>query len=181
MNCFGSRSLKIETISGTAVSTLLSDSLGLSGRKIVDISPYAGQTITVRLVGIVPTVADDRLAIGVGNVYVNADPSAADSLAKQVREKVSKCDLALSYPNPFNLSTTIRFNLQEKAHVSLAIFDVLGKRVAELINGYVEAGLHSSQWDASNVASGIYFARFIVMNEAGGIEYSKANKLVLMK
>ena len=86
-----------------------------------------------------------------------------------------------NYPNPFNPSTEIRFDLPEASTVSLIIYDVLGRQVAELASGYDEAGYHSVTWNATNQASGVYFARFNVADASGNVKYTKINKLVLMK
>jgi hypothetical protein len=68
--------------------------------------------------------------------------------------------LALScFPNPFNARTEIRFVLPQAARVELALFDILGRRVATLANGVLTAGEHSVPFDGSNWGSGIYFAR----------------------
>jgi hypothetical protein len=61
------------------------------------------------------------------------------------------------------------------------IFDILGRQVTELISGVQTAGSHSVHWDASSVASGMYFARLVVTDEYGIVQYSKANKLVVMR
>jgi hypothetical protein len=86
-----------------------------------------------------------------------------------------------SFPNPFNPTTEIRFDLPEPATVSLAIYDLLGRKVADLATGRYEAGYHSAVWNASDMASGVYLARFTVVNELGNAVYTKTNKLVLMK
>ncbi|MBD3374501.1 T9SS type A sorting domain-containing protein [candidate division KSB1 bacterium] len=67
-----------------------------------------------------------------------------------------------NHPNPFNPSTTIRFEVPERSHVTLRIFDVLGKQVKVLVDREIEPGLHTVVWDGhagddSDVASGIYF------------------------
>ncbi len=84
-------------------------------------------------------------------------------------------------PNPFNPTTQIRFDLSEASNVSLVIYDILGRRVTELVNGELQAGYHSATWDASSVASGVYFVRFIVTNPAGAVVYHSVNKALLMK
>jgi M6 family metalloprotease-like protein len=84
-------------------------------------------------------------------------------------------------PNPFNPSTQIRFQLPEGNNVMLTVFDVLGRKVAELVNGYLQPGYHSVTWDATAVASGVYFARLTVSNELGAVRFTKMSKLLLVK
>jgi len=81
-----------------------------------------------------------------------------------------------NYPNPFNPSTTINFTLAEDSHVSLRVFDMLGREVATLANGEMKAGeVHNVLFDASRLSSGLYFYRL----DAG--KSSLVKKLVLMK
>ncbi|MEO8233266.1 MAG: T9SS type A sorting domain-containing protein, partial [Ignavibacteriota bacterium] len=65
-----------------------------------------------------------------------------------------------NYPNPFNPSTQIKFGITEAANVDLRIYDVLGREVAVLINNqYLGAGSYNSNFNAVNLASGIYVYR----------------------
>jgi hypothetical protein len=89
--------------------------------------------------------------------------------------------LSQNYPNPFNPSTIINFDLPEPSNVSLVVYDVLGRKVAELANGNYQAGYHSAIWNASDVASGVYFARFTAADASGNIKFSKVGKLLLTK
>jgi hypothetical protein len=86
-----------------------------------------------------------------------------------------KLELYQNYPNPFNPETSIAFALPSQGQVRLEIFDLLGRRVAELIDGTLPAGVHRRQWDAAQLASGIYFYRL----QTGGHQISK--KMILMK
>ena len=86
-----------------------------------------------------------------------------------------------NYPNPFNPSTQIKYDLPEASHVTLAVYDVLGRKVTELVNGQVAEGYHTATWNASDVASGIYLARFTVTDASGNMKLNKVNKLILMK
>lgn len=70
----------------------------------------------------------------------------------------TKLDMS-NYPNPFNPTTKISFSLNESGRISLKVFDVLGKEVANLADGYFESGKHTATFDGSNLASGIYFYR----------------------
>lgn len=80
-----------------------------------------------------------------------------------------------NYPNPFNPSTTIRFALPENSFVTLKVYDVLGKEVATLVNEERSAGYHGVQFNASQLASGIYFYQI----QAG--TYRAVKKMILMK
>ena len=61
-----------------------------------------------------------------------------------------------NYPNPFNPSTVIELSLPEATDVSLNIYNTLGQKVTELVNGKLEAGYHKYQWNASNLTTGMY-------------------------
>jgi hypothetical protein len=66
-------------------------------------------------------------------------------------------DLQLkAYPNPFNLSTVIQYNIPEAGRVQIDVFNSLGMRIRQLRNEFVEAGNHSVRFDATGLASGIY-------------------------
>jgi hypothetical protein len=85
-----------------------------------------------------------------------------------------------NYPNPFNPQTTIYFGLPGKSRVSLEVFDILGRKIAEVIDGELEAGQHSVGWDGRDlkgeaVSSGIYFYR---LTTEFGI---KQEKMTLLK
>jgi hypothetical protein len=67
--------------------------------------------------------------------------------------------LLQNYPNPFNPTTTIRYALSSRSHVTLDLFNTLGQIVRELVNGDLEAGRHEVRVDASGLASGVYFYR----------------------
>ncbi len=73
-------------------------------------------------------------------------------------------ELLQNYPNPLNPSTTIRYELPSASHVSLTVFDVLGRQVRTLVNTFEQAGRHEAIFNAQDVSSGTYFYRL----EAGG-------------
>ena len=70
-----------------------------------------------------------------------------------------------AYPNPFNPSTLIRFDLSNADMVSLDIFDIAGKQVASLINEYMIPGNHQISWNPGNLSSGIYLVNLVVGTE----------------
>ncbi len=83
--------------------------------------------------------------------------------------------LAQNYPNPFNPTTSIKFSVPKAVNVSLKIFDVLGKEVVTLVNEVKQPGFHTADFNASNLASGIYFYRI----DAG--EFTAVKKMMLIK
>ena len=80
-----------------------------------------------------------------------------------------------NYPNPFNPSTTISFTLSNASRVSLLIYDIHGREVESLIEGIQPAGSHSIEWNASNLASGVYFYRLTAD------EFIQTRKMILIK
>ena len=86
-----------------------------------------------------------------------------------------KTGLSDSYPNPFNPTTSINYGLSNDVYVEIMVYDASGRLVDELVNQNQTAGYHSITWNASNQASGMYFAKMI----AGDIVQTQ--KLILLK
>lgn len=85
-----------------------------------------------------------------------------------------------NYPNPFNPATTIRFDLPEAAHVSLIVYDVLGREVKFLVSGELVSGFHEVVWEGTDrfggaVGAGVYLYRL----EAG--KFSQTRKMLLLR
>ncbi len=87
----------------------------------------------------------------------------------------SKIALEQNFPNPFNPSTTINYQLPEKGYVTLKIYDILGNLIKTLVDQEMDAGYHSVRWNAGGLASGVYFYRL----SAGTFVSTK--KLLLLK
>ncbi len=83
--------------------------------------------------------------------------------------------LSQNYPNPFNPSTTIQFSIPETEHVSLKIFDSVGREVKSLVNDNLGAGVYSIDFNAGNLSSGVYFYRL----KTG--RFQETRKLTLIK
>jgi hypothetical protein len=87
----------------------------------------------------------------------------------------SSLSLTPNYPNPFNSSTTIRYNLPTESPVTIDIYDILGRKVQTLLDVKEQVGSHQVNWSAADMPSGAYFARL----KAG--EQSQTMKMILMK
>ena len=80
-----------------------------------------------------------------------------------------------AYPNPFNPVTSFEYTIPEDGMVQVAIYDISGRMVSELVNGYQSAGTYPAVWDAQELSSGVYMVNMI----AG--DYSNIQKVMLIK
>ncbi|MBN2009657.1 T9SS type A sorting domain-containing protein [candidate division KSB1 bacterium] len=89
-----------------------------------------------------------------------------------------------NYPNPFNPSTTIRYDLPHPGHVSLNIYNIRGQLIAALLDEHKPAGSHTAQWDsraqAGAAASGVYYCRLTFTGD-DGVEQVLTRKMVVVK
>ena len=83
--------------------------------------------------------------------------------------------LMANYPNPFNPSTTISYQIPNSGHVTINVFDILGRDVTTLVDEFKPAGRYTAQFDASRLASGIYFYSIKSSN------YIAVKKMLLLK
>lgn len=104
---------------------------------------------------------------------------APNLIATFTGSKQRGVSLMQNYPNPFNPSTVINYELPYSANVTVKVYDISGKEVASLFNGFQAEGNHSVQFNASNLSSGVYFYRLNVVNGTNSI--TKVNKMILTK
>ena len=91
-----------------------------------------------------------------------------------------KFSLSQNYPNPFNPTTQIKYDLPIDNHVSISIYDVMGRKVKSLLNKNQASGYHTLQWDATNdVGEGVSAGMYIYTIQTG--EYRTSKKMVLLK
>jgi len=88
---------------------------------------------------------------------------------------VTEYALHQNYPNPFNPTTNISFDLVEAGNVNISVFNVMGQKVAELVNGQMNAGRHHVSFDAAGLSSGLYLYKM----EVNG--FTAQNKMLLLK
>ena len=113
--------------------------------------------------------ANDELTIWIKDRQLTVGTKAAGNNIP------NELTLHQNYPNPFNPVTTLRYELPEQTHLRLAVYDLLGKEVAVLADMVQGAGIWNVRWDASNIASGIYFYQL----QTG--KYTITRKLVVLK
>ena len=120
----------------------------------------------------IPFTLGPNGSIVVVNGSLLIDPT---SIEGQSHEIPTEFALFQNFPNPFNPTTTIRYDVKELSEVTVKIYDVLGREVAELVNDQHVAGSYAVTWDARAYASGVYYYRI----SAG--DFVSVRKLVLMK
>lgn len=135
-------------------------------------------------------VFTDQLTIGTANVQIQVgtfkDPNnrvVLDFIAttdptvsvEKTSDQPSDFFLDQNYPNPFNPSTKISFGIQKPGDVSLKVYDILGREVAELVNQFLPVGEYSFNFDAAELSSGIYFYKL----SSNG--FTMTRKMILQK
>ena len=87
-----------------------------------------------------------------------------------------------NFPNPFNPTTQIRFELRNAGSVRLTLYDVLGREVGVLVHDLLQAGSYDIPFNGGNLASGVYFYRLDVRDPSGAaLRYSQVTKMLLLK
>jgi len=80
-----------------------------------------------------------------------------------------------NYPNPFNPTTIINYELPNTTNIDLSVYNLLGQKIVTLVSGQQTAGYHSIEWDASNLSAGAYFIKL----QAN--EFVQIKKSILLK
>ncbi|MCK9280523.1 MAG: T9SS type A sorting domain-containing protein [Melioribacteraceae bacterium] len=120
---------------------------------------------------------NDSTAIGIGwwGYIIRTDNAGGITEVNYENPITYEYTLKQNYPNPFNPTTEIMFTLPRSGHVSLKVYDLLGREVVTLVNKELSGGSHKIIFDASNLSSGIYFYRLQNGN------YSQTKKMILVK
>ena len=124
--------------------------------------------------------AIDKDDFVVGSNYNTPNTFIIGTLSTEEELIPNKFALHQNFPNPFNPTTAIRYDLPKEEYVNIVIFDVIGRNIRSLVNQKKNAGYHSIQWDAKNdlgepVSAGMY----IYIIHAG--EHRSVKKMVLLK
>ncbi|MDD5766600.1 MAG: T9SS type A sorting domain-containing protein, partial [Candidatus Marinimicrobia bacterium] len=100
-------------------------------------------------------------------------PSTSNSIG--VKEQIAGAFLLQNYPNPFNPTTTIKYSVPMAGFISIKVYDVTGRQVATLVDEEKIAGQYQTEFDGTNLTSGIYYYKI----QAG--DFQTVKKCVLMK
>jgi flagellar hook assembly protein FlgD len=96
-------------------------------------------------------------------------------------ELPTEWSLSSNYPNPFNSQTNFEIRVPERNFMNLSIYDILGRKVAEIYSGEIEAGVYKFNWNGREVASGTYFAKLSVESKDKIKNQIQVKKLLYLK
>jgi hypothetical protein len=124
----------------------------------------------------------DKVAYAFGNIpyqapftLLYADLSGLTSLKNDGGSKLKEFHLSQNYPNPFNPSTEISYQLPVRSQVTLRVYDMLGREVAEIVNRVEGPGKYTVHWNANRLSGGVYFYRLI------GGSIAEVKKMLLLR
>lgn len=118
---------------------------------------------------------DQQLAGTDTSMNHNVKVIGSSAVEEQISGTPTEFNLSQNYPNPFNPSTSFTYSLKQSGDVQISIYDASGKEVKSLVNGFRSAGSYVIDFDARNLASGIYYYRIITN------DFVQTNKMVLLK
>lgn len=151
--------------------------LGTNVDMYEDINLATGKTLTLEAESGTVTIAaaSGTVTIGGSGASKIIGGNANDGETGNPQTVPEEFTLSNNYPNPFNPTTVISYQLPEASQVTLKVFDMLGREVAILVDGRISAGQHEVQFDASNHSSGLYLYKL----QAG--EFVQTKKMMLIK
>jgi flagellar hook assembly protein FlgD len=122
--------------------------------------------------------SDEFVLEGMGSIILSG--SVTDMTLSKVAEIPETFGLSQNFPNPFNPVTNISFQVPQASDVTVSVYNMMGQKVADLVEGHIDAGFHQVVWDSRNlqgesVSSGVYLYTISSGN------FHTMKKMILMK
>ena len=169
----------IEAVTDQAITLTWVDTA--SGSILLHSAQLKGNSTPIRVdVGHLQKELDVPIDISYQFIGKDSEMIGSGNTVHEIMPVPTEFALHNNYPNPFNPTTTINYDLPQDGSVRLIIYDVMGREVTRLVNGFTPAGYHSVRWDArnkmgENVSAGVYFYHL----QSGN--FVKTQKMVLLK
>jgi hypothetical protein len=106
---------------------------------------------------------------------------AKDFIAPKVPGAPNAFKMSPNYPNPFNPTTTIHYQVPVTSNVILSIYDMLGRKVTELVHRHQQPGRYEVEWNAAGQASGVYIYQIVAVGDNGNKKFVDTRKMILVK
>ncbi|MCY7360757.1 MAG: T9SS type A sorting domain-containing protein, partial [Ignavibacteria bacterium] len=139
--------------------------------KVQAIDKYANSSVRSDFgmaIGLIPNIGCSSCADGPDN-FINEEGIPIEF------------NLYNNYPNPFNPSTSIRFDIPSDNFVDIKVYNVLGMEVVTLVNEFRKAGSYVVSFNGANLSSGIYYYKIKSGSQSGAGEFEKVRKMMLIK
>jgi hypothetical protein len=177
----------VDNETGKVIGTVKSLNLNRANASRYSLIPYLLNTSNIgsRMVRARITVTTNLDSIKTALVKSYADQDitnsmAAQSVSLQQLNLVMTYALSQNYPNPFNPTTVINYQIPNDGHVTLKVYDVLGREVKTLVDEARTAGGYTVQFNGASLASGVYFYRVYIAGDDGK-NFVSTKKMVVMK
>ena len=169
-------SVKMPALLGTNARFILDPSISQTDNKIIKLNELSGRTFAGYIFGgiraLLPNNTPSFPSDYILKVYITPKTVNINHIGANVPDKF---ELSQNYPNPFNPVTNLRFGIPESGFTTLKIYDVLGNKVATLVNELLSPGNYQVQWDGSSFASGVYYYKLETNS------FSETRKMFLLK
>jgi len=187
-NMIGSLAIPIRVNSITSIpgGIVTSQAFGYNGAYYITDSIKLGKAYWIK-VNQAGQLILDQTASNIANqitIVATAEtpPPFPATVNSEVSDKPTNYELEQSYPNPFNSTSIIRYQLPVAGQVSLKVYNLVGEVVAVLQNTYEESGYKSLSWNADKMPSGLYFYKLEVSSpNAPNKTFTQVRKMVLLK
>ena len=179
-----SANLKNNKIELTFASRALTDIYGNNSLRVGTFRVHREKnTFDLKSIFVNWNFSGDNITILIGKLFsdiTNQADFSSDMMLTGVNDDKAQIpndfQLEQNYPNPFNPSTKIKFYLKESGKVKLDVFNILGEKVVELVNGKLPAGSHEVVFNANDLASGIYIYKLNIEDK-----FNSVKKMILEK
>ena len=150
-------------------------------------SPYVGpitttqnDAISIGRIGLRQGSSSSSPTLNIDGIKSFTSWTGLISSIKPISNIADKFALSQNYPNPFNPVTNIKFSIPSNGYAKLNVYNALGQQVQSLLNGSINSGIYSIQFDGAKLNSGLYFYK-LELNSNDGKYFSDVKKLMLVK
>lgn len=162
---------------GTNAKFILNNSIPHYANGVIKLDDISGKTFAGYIFGgikaFLPNNTPSYPSEFILKVYINPNNTGVSTVNNQIPDK---CRLYQNFPNPFNPSTKIRFEIPQRQYVRIAVYNSMGKEEEVIISGYLNSGVYETDFSAgTEFSSGVYYCRLQADN------FSESKKMLLLK
>ena len=168
--------LNVELVEGNNIASVISDGVAYGTKAILWHVPSNLKPDTTYKIKVASKSNSSLSGTSISDFTISSGVTSIDAL----NSGINSFELFQNYPDPFNPSTVIEYSLPVESQVRIIIFNTLGQKVTTLVNSKQKSGNYKVSWNASGIASGIYFYSLKAENNSGKDFYT-VKKMILLK